>query len=101
MSATGDGKYKLKGRYGLTFTANGATNSDPALTVEFPLVRYTGPDTVATRAQVYAAVGTDPPIGAVYFGQGARATTKPNLLVKIANAGASTDWQRVVTQASD
>jgi hypothetical protein len=99
MSATGDGKYKLKGRYGLTFIANGATNSDAALTVEFPLIRYTG--SAATRAAVRAQVGDTPPIGALYIGQGAVGSTKPNFYVKVLNNGNDGDWERVVTQASD
>ena len=99
MSATGDGKYKLKGRYGLTFTANGATNSDPALTVERPLIRYTG--TAATRAAVRAQVGDTAPIGAIYFGFGAAAVTKPNLYVKVQHVPGDTDWERVTTSAVD
>ena len=98
MSANGDGKYKLKGRYGLTFTANGATNSDPALTVERPLIRYTG--TAATRAAVRAQVGDTAPIGSLYFGFGAVATTKPYFYVKIQHVPGDTDWERIVCQAS-
>ena len=99
MSANGDGKYKLKGRYGLYAAKNGTTNSDEALTTQYPLVRYFG--TAALRATVLSEVGATAPIGSIYFGFGAVGTTKPNFYIKMANAGALTDWERVVTQASD
>jgi hypothetical protein len=54
-----------------------------------------------TRAAARAAAPADAPIGSLFVGQGAVATTKPNLYLKTANAGADTDWERVVTQASD
>jgi hypothetical protein len=95
MSANGDGKYKLKGRYGLYAAKNGTTNSDEALTVQYPLVRYFG--TEVTRAGVLAAVGLTPPIGSLYFGFG----TTGKLYVKIANAGVLADWEVVVVQAAD
>jgi hypothetical protein len=57
--------------------------------------------TAATRAAVRAAVGDTPPIGSLFIGNAAVATTKPNLYVKVLNAAGDTDWERVVTQASD
>ena len=99
MSANGDGKYKLKGRYGLVFEANGASNSNENLDVSFPLIRYTG--TAATRAAVRAQVGDDAPVGALYIGQSIVATTKPNLYVKMTDVPGDTDWERVVTAATD
>lgn len=55
----------------------------------------------ATRAAVRAQVGDSAPLGSMYFGQGAVATTKPYLYVKVIAGNADTDWERVVTQASD
>jgi hypothetical protein len=60
---------------------------------------YTG--SAATRAAVRAQVGDSAPIGSLYVGSTAVGTTKPNLYVKVLNAGANTDWERIVTQASD
>ena len=60
---------------------------------------YSG--TAVTRAAVRALVGESPPIGSMFIGVGAVATTKPHLYVKVANAAADTDFERVVTQASD
>ena len=99
MSATGDGKYKLKGRYGLFAAKNGTTNTDEALTVQYPLIRYFG--TAATRAAVRAEVGDTAPIGSLYIGFGAVATTKPYTYIKIQHVPGDTDWERIVTAATD
>jgi len=60
---------------------------------------YSG--TAVTRAAVRAEVGDTAPIGSIYVGNAAVATTKPNLYVKTANGPADTDWERVVTAATD
>lgn len=60
---------------------------------------YSG--TAATRAAVRAAVPSSSPIGSLFVSLNAVATTKPNFYVKMANAGADTDWERVVTAATD
>lgn len=61
---------------------------------------YSG--TAVTRAAVQTEVGNDAPIGSLYVGDAAVATTKPNLYVKILDVDDSaTNWERVVTQASD
>ena len=60
---------------------------------------YSG--TAATRAAARAAAPASAPIGSLFVAIGAVATTKPNFYVKVANAGADTDWERVVTAASD
>lgn len=60
---------------------------------------YSG--TAVTRAAVRALVGDGAPIGSLFVGAGAVATTKPHLYVKIANTPDNLDWERVVTQASD
>jgi len=55
-----------------------------------------------TLAAVQTEVGNDAPIGSLYVGDAAVATTKPNLYVKILDVDDSaTNWERVVTQASD
>lgn len=54
-----------------------------------------------TRSEVRTLVGETPPIGSVFFGTGAVESTKPNAYIKIFNNGSDTDWQRIVTQASD
>jgi hypothetical protein len=54
-----------------------------------------------TRAAARAAAGAGVPIGSIFVGQSAVATTKPNMYIKIANDGADTDWERIVTQAAD
>ena len=54
-----------------------------------------------TRAAVRALVGDTPALGSMFVGYGSLGTTKPNLYVKIAASNADTDWERVVTQASD
>lgn len=60
---------------------------------------YTG--TAATRAAVRAQVGDTAPLGSMYIGVGAVATTKPYTYIKVINGPGDTDWERVVTQASD
>jgi hypothetical protein len=58
----------------------------------------------ATRAAARALTGDDAidaPIGTIVIGTGAVATTKPNLYVRIALAPGDTDYERIVTQASD
>jgi hypothetical protein len=60
---------------------------------------YTG--TAATRAAVRAQVGDTAPLGSMYIGVGAVATTKPYTYIKVVNGPGDTDWERVVTQASD
>jgi|GEM_PF-3425145 len=61
---------------------------------------YSG--TAVTCAAVQTEVGNDAPIGSLYVGNTAVATTKPNLYVKILDVdGSATNWERVVTQASD
>jgi hypothetical protein len=37
----------------------------------------------------------------MYIGVGAVATTKPYTYIKVVNGPGDTDWERVVTQASD
>jgi hypothetical protein len=60
---------------------------------------YTG--TAATRAAVRAQVGDSAGIGDMYIGVGAVATTKPYTYIKVINTPNDSDWERVVTQASD
>ena len=60
---------------------------------------YSG--TAVTRAAVRADIGDSAPIGSMYISTGAVGTTKPNTYIKVANAAADTDWERLVTQASD
>lgn len=60
---------------------------------------YSG--TAATRAAVRALVGDSAPQGSMFIGTTSVATTKPNLYVKVLAANADTDWERVVTAATD
>ncbi|MBI4086106.1 MAG: hypothetical protein HY433_02605 [Candidatus Liptonbacteria bacterium] len=60
---------------------------------------YTG--SAATRAAVRTQVGDTAPVGSLYVGSSSVATTKPNLYVKVLNGPGDTDWERVVTAASD
>ena len=60
---------------------------------------YSG--TAATRAAARAAAPSSAPIGSLFIAVNAVGTTKPNFYVKMANAGADTDWERVVTAATD
>lgn len=56
----------------------------------------------ATRAAVRAQVGDSPLRGSIYFGNAAApGTTKPNVYIKVLAANADTDWERVVTAATD
>jgi hypothetical protein len=57
--------------------------------------------TVATRAAVRALVGDGVTIGTLFIGGAAVATTKPNVYIKVIETPGDTDWERVVTQASD
>ena len=57
--------------------------------------------TAATRAAARALAGDAAPIGSIVVGLNAVATTKPNTYIKVANAAADTDFERIVTQASD
>jgi hypothetical protein len=54
-----------------------------------------------TRAKVLAEVGKDVPIGSIYVSSVTGATTATKFYIKRANAGASTDWERIVTAAQD
>lgn len=57
-----------------------------------------------TRAAARALTGDDAinaPIGTIVIGESAVATTKPNFYVRIALAAADSDYERIVTQASD
>lgn len=54
-----------------------------------------------TRAAIRAQLGNNVEVGSLYVGKAAVATTKPNLYVKVLSANTDTDWERVVTQASD
>jgi len=60
---------------------------------------YSG--TAVTRAAVRAVVGDTPAIGSMFLSTAAVGTTKPNTYIKTANGAADTDWERLVTQASD
>jgi hypothetical protein len=73
------------------------TGSDIALSGTVNV--YSG--VAVTRAAVRAAVGDAAPQGSIFVGQASVATTKPNAYIKTANAGADSDWERIVTQASD
>lgn len=57
--------------------------------------------TVATRAAVRTLLGDGVTIGTILVAGAAVATTKPNVYIKVLNAAADTDWERIVTQASD
>jgi hypothetical protein len=57
--------------------------------------------TAITRAAVRAQLGDGVAQGSLYVGTGSVSTTKPHLYVKVLAANANTDWERVVTQASD
>ncbi len=54
-----------------------------------------------TRAAVRAIVGDTAPQGSLFIAQASVATTKPNMYIKVLNAGNDSDWERIVTQASD
>jgi len=72
---------------------------EPDLELDNGMKVYSGE--AETRAAVRAQVGDDAPKGSLYVGKGAEATTKPHLFVKVLNVPGDTDWERVVTQASD
>lgn len=57
--------------------------------------------TVATRAAARALVGDGVAIGTILVSGAAVATTKPNVYIKVLNTPGDTDWERIVTQASD
>lgn len=54
-----------------------------------------------TRAGVRADGGDDAPIGSVYFSNDGGGALAPKVYFKIANAGANTDWERLVTATAD
>lgn len=54
-----------------------------------------------TRAAARALMGDACPLGSCVIGDDARATTKPDWYIKIASTAADTDWERVVTAATD
>ena len=60
---------------------------------------YSGP--ALTRGLVRSFLGDEPSVGSLYVGAGMAETTKPNLYVKVKNDGADSDWERVVTAATD
>lgn len=92
-------------QYGLDLygPAHDGYNALSLLTAEIRLSSqleiYTG--SAATRAAVRAQVTDVAPVGSVYVGTGAVGTTKPNFYIKVLNAAADTDWERVVTAATD
>lgn len=92
-------------QYGLDLfgPAHDGYNALALLTAEIRLSSqleiYTG--SAATRAAVRAQVTDAAPQGSVYIGTGAVATTKPNMYIKVLNAGTDTDWERLVTAATD
>lgn len=56
----------------------------------------------ATRADVRAQVGDSVPVGSIYVSSApSPGTTKPNVFIKVLNAAANTDWERIVTAATD
>ena len=59
---------------------------------------YSG--TASTRAAVRTLVGDSAPQGSIFYGTGG-AATKPNTYIKVLNSNSDTDWERIVTQASD
>lgn len=82
--------------------AIGTAFSDPQLesiTLDNGVIIFQG--VAATRAAVRALVGDTPPIGSVFFSTGAVATTKPNAYIKVLNVPGNTDWERIVTAATD
>lgn len=83
--------------YGIDMSNAGMSTADVRLSNSRNI--YSGSAT--TRAGVRAAVGDTAPVGSVYIGNAAGATTKPNMYIKVLNASADTDWERIVTQAAD
>jgi hypothetical protein len=77
-------------------TAGAAAATSLAMT---SITVYSG--TAATRAAARAAAPATAPIGSLFFAVAAVGTTKPNAYIKTANAGADTDWERIVTAATD
>lgn len=101
LNATATAKFT----YGLDLS-HAAVGAYPAVTYTTADIRlstgrsiFTG--TAATRAAVRTQVGDTPAIGSIYVGSTAVGTTKPNLYVKVLGANGDTDWERIVTQASD
>jgi hypothetical protein len=74
-----------------------ATGSDVVLSSGAKI--YSG--TAVTRAAVRALVGDTAPQGSIFIALASVATTKPNMYIKVLNAGNDSDWERIVTQASD
>lgn len=89
----------VTGGTGLVATTGGVTVTAGNISLPGPLKVYSG--TAATRAAVRAELGDTPAQGSIYISTGSVATTKPNFYVKVLNAGADTDWERIVSQASD
>jgi len=98
---------------GLLITSEGGAPSSILNAIDLSGALITGADvvlgngcfiysgTAVTRAAVRADIGNSAPIGSMYISTGAVGTTKPNTYIKVANAAADTDWERLVTQASD
>jgi len=98
---------------GLLITSEGGAPSSILNAIDLSGALITGADvvlgngcfiysgTAVTRAAVRADIGGTAPIGSMYISTGAVGTTKPNTYIKVANATADTDWERLVTQASD
>lgn len=70
-----------------TLVSANAGNTGPGVSI------FAGAQT--TRAGVYGEVTPIAAIGSIYM------STAGKQYVKVANAGASTDWQRVTTTAAD
>jgi len=54
-----------------------------------------------SRAAARALMGDACPLGSIVIGDDGRATTKPDVYIKVLAGGADSDWERIVTQASD
>lgn len=89
------GTITASGALASTTTVNVGTN----ISMAGPIAVYSG--TAATRAAVRALVGDAAPQGSMFVGISSVATTKPNCYIKVLNAGNDSDWERIITQASD
>lgn len=89
--AVNEALYKLLRQAGLV--GKGAVALADPTKVNGLAPNYTG--SASTRAAVRAQVGATPTVGSVYR------STAGKLYVKVANAGADTDWQKVTTTAAD
>ena len=54
-----------------------------------------------TRAAARSNAGNGAPVGSIVIGCDARASTKPDVYIKVASNNNDNDWERVVTQAAD